>query len=300
MRLDQLVYFVEVSRCRSITLAASHLFMTQQNISAGIRKLEDELGFALFERSHFGVELTPRGQKALVVAEEILAKVDDLSTIDLSDSEQLVGELNVELVPYIALPEMIVDFYKQNPAVTIKTTEKSPIEIISNLQDGLADVGFVYARDDEEFDIPGIEQEWLTREDLYFCVSKRLKYPRKSYSVDELMVRQLPFIIFNSLYDWTMDNLSEFIERIPPIYRADVQLYKQMILEGQAAGFATKTGIKQEIVFHRGEVDAFRISEQHLIVCMLYKKENSSPLKEGFLAMVREKFREMNPESSGS
>ena len=81
MRLEQLQFFVEVSRCRSISLAASRLFMTQQNVSSGIRKLEAELGFDLFERTPRGVVLTPQGEEVLVKAEEIIEEVESLKMI---------------------------------------------------------------------------------------------------------------------------------------------------------------------------------------------------------------------------
>ncbi len=82
MRLEQLYFFVEVSRSRSISLAASRLFMSQQNVSTGIRKLEAELGIQLFDRTHHGVVLTPKGQEALAQAKEIIEKVGQLKFFD--------------------------------------------------------------------------------------------------------------------------------------------------------------------------------------------------------------------------
>lgn len=290
MRLEQLNFFVEVSRSHSISLAASHLFMSQQNISTGIRKLEEELGFDLFERTYHGVELTPRGKEVLALAEEILEKVDSLKLPHYPAEEELTGELQVELVPYIALPEVIIDFYKQNPAISIKSTEECPSKIIVDVQEGRSDIGFVYFREGESLQIPGIEQEVLSIDQLYLCVSKKLNFPSHPYTPSDFFKSKLPLVVFNGLYDWTMETLDQIEGQKPLIYRADVQLYKMMVLEGLAAGFATKTGIEREVVFKKGEVDAIKLSGLYLLVCMLYKKTPTSPLKGEFLSMIRQNF----------
>ena len=304
MRLEQLRFFVEVSRRHSFSHAASHLFLSQQNISTGIRKLEEELGFKLFERTHYGVVLTPLGEEVLVKAEEILEQCDALKSIGRSASRQLTGELRVDLVPYIALPEIIVYFYRQNPAVSIKTTERAPAQIISNLQEGLADVGFVYLRNEEslgkeeELDTPGLVQEKLSSDQLYLCVSKKLHFPKQSYTISELLEKKLSLVIFDSLYEWTMESFGMVNAEGPQVYRADTQVYKKMIQEGLAAGFGTKMGLDQEIIFKKGEVNTLKIKGSFLTVCMLYKESPTSSLKEDFISMIRTKFQEMSNEDT--
>ncbi|MCL1846719.1 MAG: LysR family transcriptional regulator [Coriobacteriia bacterium] len=304
MRLEQLDFFVEVSRSRSFSHAASHLFMSQQNVSTAIAKLEAELGFQLFERTHHGVVLTPQGIEALIKAEEILERVRDLKSIGQTAEKQLTGELRVELVPYIALPEMIVDFYRRNPAISIKTTERAPADIIADLHEGTADVGFMYLRKEELprrvelLDTPGLEQEKLSQDQLYFCVSKKLKYPHRSYTIQELFEKRVPLVVFENLYDWAMETFEMIQVKNPLVYRVDVHVYKKMIQEGLAAGFATKTGLDQEIIFKKGEIDTLKIRGASLIVCMLYKKEPMSPMKEDFLSIIREKFQELHSEEA--
>ena len=298
MRLEQLYFFVEVSRCHSISLAASRLFMTQQNISTGIRKLETELGIELFERTHHGVILTPQGEEVLARAKEIIEKIDDLKLIGRRSEEQLIGELRVDFVPYIALPDAILDFYRHNPRINIKTTERSPADIIANVKSGLVDVGFIYRRNKESIESPEFELEKLSRDQLYICVGKKLQLPKRSYTIDDLAKKKLPLVVFNNLYDWTMETFEQYQGQKPLVFRVDTQLYKRMIREGMAAGFATKTGIEQEIVFDKGEVDTFKIADEYLDVCMLYKKKPTSPLKERFLAMIREKFHEISTEET--
>lgn len=73
MDIEQLRTLLEVNRSRHFRLAAEALFVTQSTVSARIRKLEQELGVALFERHTRQVKTTPEGHRMLGYAEAMLA-----------------------------------------------------------------------------------------------------------------------------------------------------------------------------------------------------------------------------------
>ena len=58
MRTEQLLYLLEISKNPSLHIASEKLNMTPQALSASIRKLEEEVGFAVLERTTQGVTLT--------------------------------------------------------------------------------------------------------------------------------------------------------------------------------------------------------------------------------------------------
>ena len=60
---DYYKVFYEVARSHSITLAASHLCLTQPTVTKYIKNLEAVLNCQLFLRSQKGVSLTPEGQR---------------------------------------------------------------------------------------------------------------------------------------------------------------------------------------------------------------------------------------------
>lgn len=72
MDIENLRYFVTSAECGSITAAAEMLYTSQPHVSQVIRKLENELGAALFERVPEGVRLTSAGEEALYYARNIL------------------------------------------------------------------------------------------------------------------------------------------------------------------------------------------------------------------------------------
>ena len=78
MNTLHLKYAVEVERTGSITQAAENLYMAQPNLSKAIRELEEQLGFAIFERTSKGVVPTPRGRQALKSAHRVLEELEKM------------------------------------------------------------------------------------------------------------------------------------------------------------------------------------------------------------------------------
>ncbi|MFD2403707.1 LysR family transcriptional regulator [Novosphingobium soli] len=76
--IDQylLRYFLAVAETGNFSRAAKRVSVTQPTLSAGIAKLERELGARLFDRDRQGVALTPAGSRFLVRARRIAAEYE--------------------------------------------------------------------------------------------------------------------------------------------------------------------------------------------------------------------------------
>ncbi|MDO4867859.1 MAG: LysR family transcriptional regulator [Clostridia bacterium] len=81
MQTSYLRYMVEIERTRSITQAAANLFLSQPNLSRILREVEEQLGYALFERTSRGVRPTEAGNAFLRHARRILAEVEAIEGI---------------------------------------------------------------------------------------------------------------------------------------------------------------------------------------------------------------------------
>lgn len=62
MTITQIRYFLEVSEQNSFTKAAANLFVTQQLVSKQVKRLEEELGYPLFDRGSAHLSLTGAGE----------------------------------------------------------------------------------------------------------------------------------------------------------------------------------------------------------------------------------------------
>lgn len=77
MTLDQLQYFLAISQCKSFTLAADHLYISQPALSKSIATLERELGVQLITRNTKTVSLTPAGEEFTKTCQLMLKTFQD-------------------------------------------------------------------------------------------------------------------------------------------------------------------------------------------------------------------------------
>ena len=81
MRINDLSYLQEIVQCKSISLAAQKLNISQQRLSYIIQSLEEELGIIIFSRSKKGVDLTSEGSQVLKYSQQILNYYDNMQNI---------------------------------------------------------------------------------------------------------------------------------------------------------------------------------------------------------------------------
>ena len=61
MTTKQIDYCIELARTLNFSRAAENMFVSQPTLSYQVKMLEEEIGFAVFERSGKGAALTPAG-----------------------------------------------------------------------------------------------------------------------------------------------------------------------------------------------------------------------------------------------
>lgn len=85
MNSQQIRSFLSVAACKSFSLAAERLYLSQPVISYHVRALEKEIGFSLFDRNTRGVELTPAGlsfyKSMTVIGTQLEEALDKARTI---------------------------------------------------------------------------------------------------------------------------------------------------------------------------------------------------------------------------
>ncbi|MFE4415341.1 LysR family transcriptional regulator [Streptomyces sp. NPDC093064] len=81
MDLEALRSFLAVAKHRSISKAAAGSYVTQPTMSQRLRRLEESLGFALFERGWKGAVLTPQGAYFLPYAAQLIRDLSNASAV---------------------------------------------------------------------------------------------------------------------------------------------------------------------------------------------------------------------------
>ena len=113
MRIEQLVYLIEAARLRSINKASENLYITQQSMNLSLKKLEDELGTKLLERTSLGIKLTSNGIIVEKYAKEILEKIEEMHQEIEKNSGNQFDDRTLRLsgnLPIYASPAINYDF----------------------------------------------------------------------------------------------------------------------------------------------------------------------------------------------
>lgn len=128
MELHHLRYFVSVARHRNFTRAAEENLVAQPSLSQQIRRLEEELGAPLFDRSQSPVGLTDVGEALLPHAEAILQQVAAAQSaveerLGLRSGRLVLGSL--PMTGSRLLPRAITAFRQRYPGVQVILREES-------------------------------------------------------------------------------------------------------------------------------------------------------------------------------
>lgn len=110
MTLIELRYIVELANEQHFGRAAERCDVSQPTLSVAVKKLEEELGLALFERTKSGVRLTAMGERITAQARALLHSVADINALAASGRDQLSSPLRLGAIntvaPYV-LPQLI-------------------------------------------------------------------------------------------------------------------------------------------------------------------------------------------------
>ena len=146
MNLRQLRQFVTLAETGNFHRAAELLHMAQPPLSVSIRKLEEELGDALFERRSTGVFLTPVGEAMLADARLTLFHAEQCRQAVMDARQGQGGLLRMGIIgsaTYALLPELIPSLRERFPKIELELTEATSSEILDGLISRRFDVGFV-------------------------------------------------------------------------------------------------------------------------------------------------------------
>jgi DNA-binding transcriptional LysR family regulator len=194
IEVRHLRYFVAVAEELHFGRAAQRLHIAQPPLSQQIRRLEELLGYPLFERTSRSVALTAAGKLLLERARRTLSNLhrDFEETRSIGRGE--VGSLHIGFVGsamLTTLPEIFRRYRKAYPKVRLQLHESFTAMVVEGLQNGTLDVGLL--RD-------GDATEGLTAEPIFhepFVAVLPAAHPRaKQRTISAGDLREEPFVYY--------------------------------------------------------------------------------------------------------
>ncbi len=197
MEIRQLEYFVSVVETNSFTKAAEKQYVSQPCITHSIRKLEEELGFELFDRSQKKSPLTDEGKRFYLRACNLLNELRDTMT-EMNELRNLSrGTINLAIPPMIGsclFPYLFTSFQTQYPHLTLNVCEEGSYSAHRMIEQEELDLGIIILPQHN----PGtLETFFLTRQEILLAVAKSHRLASAS-AVPFADLRQEKFILFKS------------------------------------------------------------------------------------------------------
>lgn len=186
MTLTELRYIVAVARERHFGRAAKACFVSQPTLSVAIKKLEDELGVALFERSSGEISPTVVGERIVEQAQRVLEQSQAIKEIAKQGKDPLQGALRIGVIytiaPYL-LPGLVRLLHKRAPRMPLHLQENYTHRLREMLKQGDIDAAILAL----PFEEPGFVIQPLYDEPFVLAVPRDHAWAaRKSVKAMEL------------------------------------------------------------------------------------------------------------------
>lgn len=142
MNIRDLEYLVALAEHRHFRRAADSCHVSQPTLSGQIRKLEDELGVMLLERTSRKVLFTQAGLLLVDQARTVLREVKVLKEMASQQGETMSGPLHIGLIPTIGpylLPLIIPMLHQTFPKLEMYLHEAQTHQLLAQLDSGKLD-----------------------------------------------------------------------------------------------------------------------------------------------------------------
>jgi DNA-binding transcriptional LysR family regulator len=242
VELDELKVFLAVADSRSFTKAAAVTYRTQSAVSQAIRRLEEDLGERLFDRSVKDGQLTEAGALLADYARQVLSLVDRAAVAvrDLRDLKR--GRVRVgsnEASMHVLVP-IVARLQEHHPRVLVDAQRMTSRQIAAALADGSIDFG-VLTFDPKQSDLRFVS---LGRDELVLLIPPRHPLAKRRVASERDIV-DLPIVAHSDPSPARSRVLSYFEGRQEPL---DIRLSMSSL---DAIKHAVETGLGVAILPRR-------------------------------------------------
>ena len=185
MTTKQIDYCIELARTLNFSRAAENMFVSQPTFSYQIRLLEDEIGFALFERSGKGASLTPAGSQFVSylsgMREDLKRAIEQGQNFSAKYKDSISINMMVRQAVFF-LPEAMRLFSEEYPEVQIIPQFQHENGIETFLRN---EADIVFALKEQTRQIPGIRVHDLFESQIYLITQREDPLAEKNRITEE-------------------------------------------------------------------------------------------------------------------
>ena len=202
MTLQQLRQVLTIAESNSMNEAAKKLFVSQPNLSATVREVEEELGITVFMRNNRGITVTAEGEEFLGYAKQVVEQYHLLENRYLNVESK--KKFSVSMQHYSFAVKAFVQLAKEvgMDEYEFAVHETKTKEVIDNVKNLKSEIGVLYLSDNEFTELftcntyvylwkkhPLAGQKEITLDDLqeYPCLTFEQGVNNSFYYAEEMM-----------------------------------------------------------------------------------------------------------------
>lgn len=282
--------FIQVANLGSFTRAAEELRYAQSTVTAQIQRLEEELGFPLFERIGRKSCLTPGGQNFLPKASQILRLLQEAGALGAEPS-QLRGTLRIgvlESLLFAGVLPVLPDFRREFPNVDVSLKIGQASELLAQLKQNSLDMIYISGALQND---PALERCYQRREPLIFLAGPSHPLAEEAeIPIDRVL--SCPFIM--------AEPSGYCYERLHEIARQQDIALRHSVLVDNIAAISRLLGDDRSLAFLPEyalckELDAGQLKKLSVAFptqiyhsqLLLHRNKWVSPYMERFMALIR-------------
>ncbi|MDB1122385.1 DNA-binding transcriptional regulator OxyR [Vibrio algarum] len=142
MNIRDFEYLVALAEHKHFRKAAEACFVSQPTLSGQIRKLEDELGTTLLERSSRRVLFTESGLQLVDQAKKIISEVKTFVDMASLQGNEMSGPLHIGFIPTVGpylMPKIVPKLKDEFPGLELYLHEAQTHQLVRQLEEGQLD-----------------------------------------------------------------------------------------------------------------------------------------------------------------
>ncbi len=210
MTLQQIKYVLALDSYRHFVRAAESCYVTQSTLTIQVKKLEDEIGTTLFDRSVQPLAPTPMGETFIGKARQIAQEIQSLKDSFNNEYKQTEGRFKVGVIPTLApylLPLFLGEFLEAHPETSLDIQELESETILAYIKQGQLDIGLLSTPTNEKtiIEIPLFYEPFL----LFAHQNNMLLQTKGRISIDQLDTDKVWLLAKGHCFRNQMENICD-------------------------------------------------------------------------------------------
>ena len=298
---------------QSFSKAAQKLFISQPSLSVMIRKIEEDIGFPLFDRTSKPIRMTEAGMEYIRATEEMMHIEKAFENYANAYMDLKTGTLALgsnQLISFLVLPKYVAAFVEKYPKIELRLFDDNSTVLENMITAGQLDLVI----DTQKLDGEVFEQRVLLTEELLLAVPSHFTCNHGleafQYTADDItngahlhhdakcismqQFAQMPIVSMtkhNDMRKRTEDILKEAGIKPKSVLEIDrlVTLYAYIEM-GTAASLVSDTLVKH-LSHHKGNVVYYKLNSKYAkrnIYVSFKKNKYYSKAMEAFVSLIFE------------